>query len=163
MRKEITLILAYGPDGVLGSHGELPWPHHREDMRRFRKATMGGTLIMGRKTYDSLGSPLKWRQNVVLSHKPKSIDTKNVNIVVVKDMKSAIAQAENTPVFVIGGAAIFAAAMPFATRILLTEMHGNFSGDVYFKIPFLHEWREVSREQWRGEDGDCDFVEYRLD
>ena len=122
---------------------------------------MGGTVIMGRKTYESLGNPLKWRQNVVLTRKPDAL--KGADVAVAKDMAAAIALAGRTPAFVIGGAAVYAAAMPFANRILLTEMHGSFEGDVYFKIPFLHQWTEVSREAWRGEDGDCDFVEYRLD
>lgn len=161
--RDVTLILAYGSDGVLGNHGALPWPHHREDMRRFQEATLGSTLIMGRKTYESLGKPLKWRQNVVISHNPDKIVglTKEVNVA--KDLAAAIAMAGKTPVFVIGGAAIFGLAMPHANRILLTEMHGDFPGDVYFKIPFLHQWREIRREAWRGEDGNCDFVEYVLD
>ena len=161
MSSDVTMILAYGPDGVLGNHGALPWPSHKEDMRRFRQATMGGTVIMGRKTYDSLGGPLKWRQNVVLTRRPDTVKTPEV--AVAKDMPSAIALAGNTPVFIIGGAAVYGAAMPFANRILLTEMHGHYEGDVYFKIPFLHQYREVSREAWRGEDGDCNFVEYRID
>lgn len=163
MKKEVTLILAYGPDGVLGNHGALPWPNHQEDMRRFRQATMGGTLIMGRKTYESIGKPLPWRQNVVLSHNPDKIEGLGPDVAVAKDMNSAMALAGKTPVFVIGGAAVFGIAMPYATRILLTEMHGSFPGDVYFKIPFLHQWREISRDEWRGADGDCDFVEYVLD
>jgi dihydrofolate reductase len=160
MTQEVTLIMAYGADGVLGNHGALPWPTHREDMRRFRAHTMGGTLIMGRKTYDSLGKPLKWRQNVVITRSPEGVKG---NVAVAKDMAQAVAMAGKTPIFVIGGAAIFGLAMPYATRILLTEMHGEFPGDVYFKVPFLHQWREVGREAWRGDDGDCDFVEYRLD
>jgi dihydrofolate reductase len=161
MSKDVTMILAYGPDGVLGNHGALPWPSHKEDMRRFRQATMGGTVIMGRKTYESLGTPLKWRQNVVLTRKPDAL--RNPEVAVAKDLPAAIALAGNTPVFIIGGAAVYAAAMPFTNRILLTEMHGSFEGDVYFKIPFLHQWSEISREEWRGEGGHCDFVEYRLD
>lgn len=163
MKKDVTLILAYGPDGVLGNHGALPWPNHPEDMRRFRKATMGGTLIMGRKTYESIGKPLPWRQNVVLSHHPEKIAGLGPDVATAKDMATAVTMAGKTPVYIIGGAAVFSIAMPFATRILLTEMKGEFPGDVYFKIPFLHQWQEVTREEWRGDGGDCDFVEYVLD
>lgn len=159
MRKDVTMILAYGPDGVLGNRGRLPWPEHREDMRRFYKATLGATVIMGRKTYDSLGKPLKWRQNVVVSRNPAVIEG---DVAKAKTIHEAVAMAGDTPCYVIGGAAIYAAAMPIVNRILLTEMHGKFDGDVYFKVPFMHMWREISREAWRGEGGDCDFVEYAL-
>lgn len=157
--EDVTLILAYGRDGVLGNHGALPWPNHAEDMRRFREATLGNTVIMGRKTYDSIGKPLPWRQNVVVSRHPEKV---RGNVAAVKDIHAAVKMAEDTRCFVIGGREIYGAAMPYATRILLTEMHGTFAGDVYFKIPFLHQWTEVSREEWRGADGDCDFIEYKL-
>lgn len=157
--KEITLILAHGDDGVIGNHGKLPWPVHKEDMRRFREATRGSTLIMGRKTYDSLSGPLPWRQNVVISRTPEIVKG---NVVAVRDFAGAVAAAGDTQVFVIGGADVFAMAMPTATRILVTEMHGNFPGDIYFKIPFLHQWTEISREKWTGDGVPCDFVEYRL-
>lgn len=162
MEDEVTLILAYGRNGVLGNRGALPWPQHREDMRRFREETLGSTIIMGRKTLDSIGKPLPYRQNVVVTRHPSQIKCES-NMIAVSSMKEAIAAAKGTRANVIGGAAIYALAMPFATRILLTEMHGEFEGDVYFKIPFLHQWTEVSREEWKGEDGDCTFLEYRLD
>jgi len=158
---EVTLIMAYGRDGVLGNKGALPWPAHREDMRRFREETLGSTIIMGRKTLDSIGKPLPYRQNVVVTRHPAQIQ--NEGVVAVNSLKDAIAAAQGTRPIVIGGAAIYALAMPFATRILLTEMHGDFPGDVYFRIPFIHQWTEVSREEWRGADGDCSFIEYRLD
>jgi dihydrofolate reductase len=157
--RKVTLIMAYGPNGELGNHGALPWPHHKEDMKRFANTTMGGSLIMGRKTYDSLGKPLRWRQNIVLSRKAEEL---HGNVSLAKDMPSAINMAGKLPIFVIGGATIYAAAMPYAERILLTEMKGTFEADVFFKIPFLHQWTEVNREPWRGEGGDCDFVEYRM-
>jgi dihydrofolate reductase len=162
MKKDITLIMAYGPDGVLGNHGALPWPHHAEDMKRFKAETIGGSLIMGRKTFDSLKQPLKFRQNIVVSRNHKKLDY-GPTVAIAKDLPSAITMAEHTKIYVIGGAELFSLAMPYATRILLTEMHGQFEGDVYFKIPFLHQWKEISREAWRGEGGDCDFVEYILE
>jgi len=158
MPREITLILAYGPDGVLGNKGNLPWPPHHEDMRRFREVTLGATIIMGRKTYESIGRPLPWRSNVVLTSTPRLIEGE---VEAVDTFERALKLAAGTPCFVMGGAAVYALAMPYATRILLTEMHGQFEGDVYFKIPFLHQWEEVSRDPWRGSDGHCDFVEYR--
>lgn len=158
---EVTLILAHGRDGVLGNKGALPWPSHREDMRRFREETLGSTIIMGRKTFDSLGKPLPYRQNVVVTKHPAQFQREGV--VAVSSVKDALAAAQGTRAIVIGGAAIYALAMPYATRILLTEMHGDFEGDVYFRIPFIHQWTEVSREEWRGADGDCSFIEYRLD
>lgn len=162
MKKDVTLIMAYGSDGVLGNHGALPWPNHSEDMKRFRAETIGGSLIMGRKTFDSLGKPLKFRQNIVVSRNAKKLDF-GPEVALAKDLNAAMALAENTNIYVIGGAELFSLAMPIATRILLTEMHGQFEGDVFFKIPFLHQWKEISREQWRGKDGNCDFVEYVLE
>ena len=156
---EITLIMAYGDDGVLGNHGALPWPNHAEDMRRFREATLGNTVIMGRKTYDSIGKPLPWRQNVVISRSPDKVKG---NVLAVKDIHAAMASVQDTKCFVIGGAAIYGVAMPYATRILLTQMHGDFTGDVYFKIPFLHQFTEVSREKWDGVDGPATFIEFKI-
>lgn len=130
-------------------------------MRRFREATLGSTVIMGRKTYESIGKPLPWRQNVVVTSQPSRIVGE---VETAKTIVDAIKLADDNDCYVIGGAMIYAAAMVHANRILLTEMHGRFEGDVFFKIPFLHQWEEVQRERWKGVDGDCDcdFVEYRL-
>lgn len=158
--KEITLIMAYGPDGVLGKDGGLPWPSHAEDMRRFRRATLGNSVVMGRKTFESLGKPLPWRQNVVITSQPDRVKAEG-DVVTAPDIRQALLIATSPHPYVIGGASVYRIALPYAHRILLTEMKNSYPGDIYYKIPFIAEWEEISREPWDRPGEECDFVEYK--
>ena len=156
----ITMIIAYGPDGALGKDGGLPWPHHPEDMRRFREATMGHPVIMGRRTYDSLGRALKYRHNIVISSKKtvaSDVDT-------AKNMDEALKIASHDDdIYIIGGGRVYRESLIYINRILLTQMHHRFDADTYFKVPFIEDWIEVAREDWSNGDPtqDCTFIEYR--
>ena len=99
---------------------------------------------------------------MVVSHRPETVAG---DVTAVRDIHQAVAAAGDTGAFVIGGAMIYGVAMPYATRILLTVMEGEFAGDVYFKVPFLHQWKETAREEWTAREGSagCTFHEYRLE
>lgn len=161
MGRRVSIIVAHGPDGAIGLNGGLPWPVHREDMRRFRERTLGCPVIMGRRTWESLGGGLPYRQNIVVTSSPRRIDPSKADAV--KTFGEALKLAGKGDVFAIGGAKIFTAALPYAERFLITELKKRFAGDVYFKVPFLAEKELVSEEDWQDANPDlhCTFREYR--
>ena len=142
-RPPITIVLARAINGVIGKDGKLPW-HIPGDLRRFKQLTMGSAMIMGRKTFDSLPGILPGRQHIVMTHDPK---WKVEGVDVVHDVDGAIAAAGETPISVIGGAAIFELFEPIADKIELTEVIAEVDGDV--SMPDLRSserWREVAYE-----------------
>ena len=142
-RSPITIVLARAINGVIGKDGVLPW-HIPGDLRRFKQLTMGSAMIMGRKTFDSLPGILPGRQHIVMTHDATwGVD----GVDVVHDIDSAIAAAGNSPISVIGGAAIFELFEPIADKIELTEVIAEVDGDV--SMPDLRSserWREVAYE-----------------
>lgn len=160
MKCRVTLIVAHGPDGAIGLQGKLPWPTHCEDMRRFREATLGNPVIMGRKTWDSLKEGLPYRHNIVVTSNPRSIDRSKADAVT--SVQEALKVAGRGEIFIIGGAKLFASSLGFCDRFLITEMKSRFAGDVYFKVPFLSDKTLVSREEWEDSDPrlNCTFFEY---
>lgn len=163
MSRTINMIVAYGADGVLGKGKGLPWPKHAEDMRRFRDATLGHAIIMGRKTFETLGRPLPYRQNIIVTSNPEQFRDQKVDAA--RNIEEAIAMCRMNDPYIIGGASIYVRAMSYVNRILLTEMKHHFEGDVYFKIPFIDEWEVVSEEHWDGNGPEeaCTFKELRRD
>lgn len=147
----ISLILARADNGVIGANGALPW-RLPEDMRRFKALTMGKPCIMGRKTWDSLPKkPLPGRANIVVTRDPSFAAA---GAVVAHSFEEALAKARNenpAEIMVIGGADIFAAALPLASRIYLTEIHAAPEGDVRFPSFAPQQWRESAREDHAGE------------
>lgn len=136
-------MVAMDRRGVIGRDGGLPW-RLSADLRRFREITMGHPLIMGRKTHESIGRPLPGRLNIVLSRDPAFSAT---GCVVVADLDAALAMcAEVDEVMVVGGAQIYAAALPACARLYLTEVDAEVSGDVTFPALRRADWREVSRQ-----------------
>jgi dihydrofolate reductase len=142
-RPPITIVLARAINGVIGKDNGLPW-HIPGDLRRFKQLTMGSAMIMGRKTFDSLPGILPGRRHIVMTHDRK---WKVEGVDVVHDVDSAIAAAADTPISVIGGAAIFALFEPIADKIELTEVIAEVDGDV--SMPDLRSserWSEVAYE-----------------
>jgi dihydrofolate reductase len=142
-RPEITIVLARAINGVIGKDNRLPW-HIPGDLKRFKQLTMGSAMIMGRKTFDSLPGILPGRQHIVMTHDPK---WRVEGVDVVHDVEGAIAAAGDTPISVIGGAAIFELFEPIADKIELTEVIAEIDGDV--SMPDLRSserWREVASE-----------------
>ncbi len=129
--KPLNLIVAMTRKGVIGKDGALPWPRIPEDMKHFREKTMGHTIIMGRKTYDSIGKALPGRRNIVLSRQPHlEIDGCSV-APTIHDALWLARQNDEEP-FVIGGAEIYALAMPLATRIYIIRIDEDYEGDTFF-------------------------------
>lgn len=145
---ELTIIVAWSLNRVIGRDGELPW-HYPEDLKHFKKTTMGHAVIMGRKTYDSIGKPLPGRRNLVITRDP---EFGAQGCEVYDGFEAAVAAAYETDEspFVIGGAQIFALALPLATRMVVTEVQREVEGDVFFPPFPMQAWRVASRHELAG-------------
>jgi dihydrofolate reductase len=141
----VTLILAAADNGVIGKHGAIPW-RIADDMKRFKALTMGHTVVMGRKTWDSLPKkPLPGRTNMVVT---RDALWHAEGATAVRKLEEAL----SGDVMVIGGAEIYRAALPLADRIELTEVHHAFDGDAVFTFD-RSGWREIARERHATPDG----------
>ena len=133
--KDLILIAAVGESNELGKNGDLPW-HLPDDFKYFKETTTGHPMIMGRKTFDTFPRPLPNRQHVIIS--------RNKNCMVVHSLDAALdAVSESAQVFVIGGGEIYKQALPLATRIELTRVHGTFEADTYFPQIDSEKWVQV--------------------
>lgn len=154
------MIAAIAQDGVIGIDNRLPW-HLPEDLRRFKALTLGHAIVMGRRTWESLGRALPGRRNLVVSRNPHY---RAEGAEVFGSLEDALAACPGEEVFVIGGAQLYAAALPIAQRLYLTEIHARIAGDAWFPQFDRSRWRERSRERRRGTAGpDFDFVVYERD
>jgi len=149
MTNPLTLIVARAENGVIGRDGGLPW-RLPADLKRFKALTMGGVMIMGRRTFDSLPGVLPGRRHVVIT---RDAGWSATGAEVAYSVEEALAIAGDGPRFVIGGAEIFALFLPLAGRIELTEVAGDIPGDTVMPDPRGPEWREVWREEHGAEDG----------
>ena len=142
----LTLIAAVARNGVIGVGNALPW-RLPEDLKRFKALTMGHPMIMGRKTFASLGRVLPGRSHIVLSRDPQAAIE---GCLMAASMAEAMACSARCPggdeAFVIGGEEVFRLALPLADRMQLTELHDEFAGDVVFPRFDRGDWRETARE-----------------
>ena len=138
----ISLIAAMSQERVIGRQGKLPW-HIPADLSRFKSITMGHTLVMGRKTFESIGRPLPGRKIVVLTRSTRNIE----GCQTARSLTEAIAASEgDEEIFICGGEQVFLEALPFCQRVYLTVVHASYPGDVHF--PELPEgFLEVQREE----------------
>jgi dihydrofolate reductase len=159
---KIVLVAAIGENNVIGRGGQLPW-RLKSDLRHFRKVTLNRPVVMGRKTYESIGKPLKGRTNIVL--------TKDLGLVVpggvlANSLDAAMGFARQDAkargvdeIMVIGGSDVFAALIPKADRLEITHVHASPEGDTYFPPIDPAQWREVARETYdAGPDDDASFT-----
>jgi dihydrofolate reductase len=146
----ITLVLAMAENGVIGKDGAIPW-RIADDLRRFKRLTVGKTVVMGRKTWDSLPrKPLPERRNIVVTRQP---DWTAEGATRASSLDEALALAgQATDVMVIGGGEIYREAMARADRIELTQVHRAFDGDARFAFD-KSDWRETAREDHATPDG----------
>ncbi len=140
----ISIIVAVAENGVIGDRNTLLW-HISEDLRRFKRLTTGHPVVMGRKTCESLGRPLPNRRNVVITRS----ETEIAGCEVVHSLDEALALfPADEEVFVIGGAQIYAEALPIADRLYLTRVHRDYEGDTRFPDWNPAEWRLVASERF---------------
>lgn len=155
MSTRLNIVVALATNGVIGRDGGLPW-HLPADLRRFREITWGYPIVMGRRTHESIGRALPGRLNLVISRDPHCA---LAPCVVVPDLDAALAAAgEVAEVMIVGGAAVYAAALPRCTRLFLTEIHADVDGDVRFPEFSRADWRETARSTHREDDLDYSFV-----
>ncbi|MCD8186305.1 MAG: dihydrofolate reductase [Rikenellaceae bacterium] len=141
----VSIIVAIAQNGIIGSDNRLIW-HISEDLKRFKAITSGHPVIMGRKTYESLGRPLPNRLNVVISRNP---DYSGEGITVTDSLEKAIGLfPADQEIFVIGGAEVYRQALPLADRLYLTEVCADYTGDTAFPSWNRQEWELISQERY---------------
>ena len=144
---QVTLIAAVGRNGVIGSDNDMPW-HLPEDFAFFKRTTMGHAMVMGRKTFDSIGRALPGRRTIVIT---RQADWRHPDVETVHSLDDALGLAGPVgEVFVAGGGEIYAQAMPFAHRLLITEVEQEPEGDVRFPEIDAAVWHETAREERDG-------------
>jgi len=155
----LSIIVAMSEDRVIGRHGTLPW-HLPADLKRFKALTMGHAIIMGRKTFESIGKPLPGRTSIVLS---RSMTLRVEGARTAHDLEEAISHAPNdAEVFIIGGSEVFAAALPMADRMYLTLVHTTIpDGDVYFPPFDDSEWNLVHEEPVAADEKNAHAMTFR--
>jgi dihydrofolate reductase len=138
----LSCVIAVAQNGAIGRGNQLPW-HLPADLKRFKAMTLGKPIIMGRKTYDSIGRPLPGRMNIVVSRQQREID----GCVVVGSLQKAMEVAGAVPEMVlIGGAELFRTALTQVSMIHLTRVHADVAGDVFFPTLSPLEWQETVLE-----------------
>ena len=155
----IYLLAAVAANGVIGAEGRLPW-HLPEDLKHFKKLTLGHPIIMGRKTWESLGKALPQRENIVVTRNP-GYDAPGAAVATSLEAALALCAGEKVA-FVIGGEQLFADSLPIASGLVLTEIFRDYEGDTRFPPFDRTQWREAQREPHTAPDGTrFDFVLYQ--
>ena len=139
----ITIIVAKSNNGIIGKDGDLPW-RLPEDLKRFKKLTTGNIVVMGRKTYDSIGRPLPNRKNIVIS---RNTSLKIEGVEVEHDLIDVLKRNQEENVYVIGGGQIYVDALPFSEKLEVTEVDVELVGDTSFPEIDSSQWKEIFREK----------------
>ncbi len=146
----LKIIVAIAKNGVIGAGGAMPW-HIPEDLQYFKRTTTSHVIVMGRKTFESLGRPLPNRTNVVVTHRS---DFRHDGVEVVHSLDEAV--TKHPDAFIIGGAEIYRQALPLADELYITKIHATYKGDIYFPKTDLRRWRRVRSE----DHGQFEFTVY---
>ena len=153
----LSIIVAKGKNNIIGKDNEMVW-HLPEDLKHFKNLTTGHTIIMGRKTFESLGKPLPNRKHIIFSQNPDfKVNDENVEVVhSLLQIQDLIEGKEEA--FVIGGAMIYNFLMPNVKKMYVTEIEKDFEGDTFFPIIDSEIWKEVSREKGiKDENNNLDY------
>jgi len=155
---KIYLVAAVARNGIIGRAGALPW-HLPEDLKHFKRLTLGHPVIMGRRTWESLSGPLPERDNIVVTHRP---GYEAPGAAVANSLPAALALCAGEPMaFVIGGQQLFAESLPMAAGLMMTEIFRDYEGDTWFPQYDRSQWRETQRQAHTAADGTkFDFVLY---
>lgn len=143
---KISLIVAMAKNRVIGKNNKMPW-HLSTDLKRFRAITMNSPILMGRKTFESIGKPLDGRVNLVLSHNQNYQPHDGCQVF--QSLESALETAKTfgDELFIIGGATLYAMTLPLAQKLYLTQIQTEFDGDTFFPEFNLNDWNEIACEQ----------------
>jgi|SRR5579859_3566040 len=154
----VHVVAAVASNGVIGAEGRLPW-HLPEDLKHFKALTFGHPVIMGRRTWDSLGRPLPGRENIVVTRSPRLAAP---GASVASSLEAALGLCAKAPLaFVIGGGELYSAAIRYADVLVLTEIQRNYEGDAYFPMLDRAAWYETQRTRHSTAHGmRYDFVRY---
>lgn len=151
----LTLIVARARNGTIGRDNNLPW-RLPEDLAHFKRTTMGAPIIMGRKTWESIGRPLPGRRNIVVTRNP-ALKIEGCDVVTsLEDAQRLCVGVEQ--VFLIGGAQLYAEALPSADRLIVTEIDADIPGDAFFPAPDMSRWVMTAREAHRSEANGFDYA-----
>jgi dihydrofolate reductase len=143
-KMKLSLIVAMSANRVIGCDNKMPW-HLSADLKRFRMITMNSPILMGRKTFESIGKPLDGRTNLILSKNPTYQPD---GCLVFDSLEMALEKAQNfgDELFIIGGATLYEIALPFAERLYLTDIQAEFDGDTFFPEIDFDDWNEMACE-----------------
>ena len=153
----LSIIVAKGKNNIIGKDNEMVW-HLPEDLKHFKNLTTGHTIIMGRKTFESLGKPLPNRKHIIFSQNPDfKVNDENVEVVhSLLQIQDLIEGKEEA--FVIGGAMIYNFLMPYVKKMYVTEIEKDFDGDTFFPVIDGEVWKEISREKGiKNEENNLDY------
>ena len=145
---EIIIITAVAKNNVIGKDGKIPW-HSSAELKHFKSVTMGNPIIMGRKTFESIGKVLPGRLNIILSRSPEKLN-KGEGMVAVKNLNEALKicrEQKAEKVFIIGGESVYTEAMNIADKIILTRMNLNPEGDTFFPRIDFSKWLLKEKEE----------------
>ena len=146
---KISLIVAQAENGVIGFENSMPW-HLSADLKRFKKITMGCPILMGRKTYESIGRPLPGRTNLIIS---RNRNYQQPGCQVFNSLDAAISACRQAAeIFVIGGSTLYTAILAKVDTIYLTKIHENFKGDTFFPLLETEQWQEIKRQDITDDD-----------
>lgn len=155
---KISLIVAMASNRAIGLNNKMPW-HLSADLKKFKQITMGSPILMGRKTYESIGRPLPGRTNIIIS---RNTEYQQEGCLVFNDVNAAIKVCSlEDEVFVIGGAAFYETMLPKADVLYITQINKAFEGDTFFPIIDENEWKETDRQDINDDetvDFDYSFV-----
>ena len=141
----ISLITAFDPNQVIGYKNQLPW-YLPQDLKYFKQVTYGHTIVMGRKTYESIGKPLPNRNNIVVSSSLSLPPTPNLEVI--QDPQTVLDLTDtSTPVFIIGGSSIYQYFLPYAQTLYITHIHQTFEGDCAFPDIPWEQWKLSSQTE----------------
>lgn len=150
----LTIVVATDAQRGIGINNALPW-RLPEDLAHFKRVTIDHPIIMGRKTFDSIGRPLPNRRNIVITRNP---GWKHDGVEAVTSLQAALDLVGGTLTHVIGGAQIYAEALPYTSRLIVTEINRTFDCDTFFPAIEPSEWKEVARDRHHSVQQDFDYA-----
>ena len=152
----LSLIVAIAKDNVIGFQHKMPW-HLPAELAYFKRVTMGHPIVMGRKTFDSIGRPLPGRRNIVVT---RNADFQRDGIEVAHSLAAAMALCADSDAFLIGGATLYAEALPHVDKLFITEIDATPAGDTFFPAIDARQWREIFRERREADEKNLHALEF---